>query len=75
LRRTAKQPDGVAVKIEQPDGSLKEVKWAQYHEDVKNTARALIKIGMKQHQTVNIIGFNSYVTAAAMQCVCECDVA
>jgi len=33
--------------------------WKKYHEEVRLAARALMKLGMKQFDSVNIFGFNS----------------
>jgi long-chain-fatty-acid--CoA ligase ACSBG len=33
--------------------------WQEYHDQIRKAAKALIHLGMKQHEAVSIIGFNS----------------
>ena len=52
--------DRVALESESmADGSLKTWTWAEYYDTCVNTAKALIALGVKPHQSVNIIGFNA----------------
>mmetsp|Transcript_15757 Transcript_15757/g.49339 ORF Transcript_15757/g.49339 Transcript_15757/m.49339 type:complete len:803 (-) Transcript_15757:65-2473(-) len=52
--------DRVALEAESmKDGSLKTWTWAEYYDTCVQTAKALIALGVKRHQSVNIIGFNA----------------
>jgi len=51
-------PNGIAMAVKRND---EWVKWtyAEYLEDVKTVAKAFIKLGLKPHHSVNILGFNA----------------
>jgi len=51
-------PNGIAMAVKRND---EWVKWtyAEYLEDIKTVAKAFIKLGLKPHHSVNILGFNA----------------
>merc|ERR1712209_77355 len=59
LNNTVKRyPDGIAMAVKRND---EWVKWTytEYLEEVKTVAKAFIKLGLKPHHSVNILGFNA----------------
>jgi long-chain-fatty-acid--CoA ligase ACSBG len=53
-----KHADDVALRVER-NGQWVSWTWTAYRRDVELAARALIKLGLKPHESVCIIGFNS----------------
>ena len=47
-----------ALKVKR-DGSWKTWTWADYHSDIRKTAKALMHLGLEKQTGVSIIGFNS----------------
>jgi long-chain-fatty-acid--CoA ligase ACSBG len=57
-KAAAEKPEAVALRVE--DGnSWKQWTYKQYFDDTLRCARALIKLGVAPHQSVNIMGHNS----------------
>jgi long-chain-fatty-acid--CoA ligase ACSBG len=60
--RTENMPDLKKGETPPPPVPLAQWKswtWKQYYEDVRNIAAALLELGVQQHDSVNIFGFNS----------------
>jgi non-ribosomal peptide synthetase component F len=55
----ALHPNEEALRVEKGDENWKVWTWAQYQADSKKVACGFMSFGMKQHDCVNIIGFNS----------------
>eukprot|EP00019_Armaparvus_languidus_P008267 CAMPEP_0168591482 /NCGR_PEP_ID=MMETSP0420-20121227/7163_1 /TAXON_ID=498008 /ORGANISM="Pessonella sp." /LENGTH=712 /DNA_ID=CAMNT_0008627287 /DNA_START=55 /DNA_END=2193 /DNA_ORIENTATION=+ len=53
-----KNGDSVALRVER-DGKWIEWTWKEYFSEVEKVGRALIHLGLEQHESVCIIGFNS----------------
>jgi long-chain-fatty-acid--CoA ligase ACSBG len=63
-------PDGIALAVKRNDVW---VKWTyrEYREDVKAVAKAFIKLGLKPHHSVGILGFNApewHISSVASVC-------
>lgn len=56
-KTSKKQKDNVALKYKQGN-SWKTKSWSQYHQEVRNAAKGLIKLGVEPGKGVSIIGFN-----------------
>ncbi len=59
FERAKKQfASGAALKVKRR-GSWKTITWSEYYETSRKVAKAFIKLGVKPHQGVAIIGYNS----------------
>jgi long-subunit acyl-CoA synthetase (AMP-forming) len=59
FERAKKQFDGrVALKVKR-NGAWQSLTWAEYYDTARKVAKAFIKLGLKPHQGVAIIGYNS----------------
>lgn len=50
--------DKPALRFETSPGEWKQWTWSEYYNECTTAARAFIQLGLKRHDTVNIIGFN-----------------
>jgi len=59
-RAVERNPDAIAWRREPTPGNWETCTWKQHWENCVQMAKSLIAVGINQHDTVNIIGFNSY---------------
>eukprot|EP00457_Paulinella_chromatophora_P001618 gb/GEZN01001620.1/.p1 GENE.gb/GEZN01001620.1/~~gb/GEZN01001620.1/.p1 ORF type:complete len:813 (-),score=86.22 gb/GEZN01001620.1/:290-2728(-) len=57
-KAVARNPDWIALRVERK-GEWKEWSFKQYADDVYTAAKALIKLGVKPFESVNVVGFNA----------------